>query len=79
MANNKKASKMSKNFLKDFYWKVFVETAFAGAVFLEVLFIRTVFVEALFVTSINSSHVITQSSIILPTYLLFSQVHVAGL
>ena len=75
----KRLVKCRKKIWKTFISKVFVGTAFARAVFLEVLFVRTVFVEALFVTLINSSHVITQQSIILPTYLLFSQVHVAGL
>ena len=35
-------------------------------------FVVTVFVEVLFVVSIISSHVITESSVILPTYLPFS-------
>ena len=71
--------KHREKFWNTFISTVFVGKAFAGVVFLELLFVRTVFVEVLFVTSINSSHVITELSIILPTYLLFSQVHVAGL
>ena len=36
------------------------------------------FVETFFISSIISSNVITESSKILPTYLLFSQLYVAG-
>ena len=42
------------------------------------LFIVTVFVKTVFIASIISSHVTTESSIILATYLPFTQVHAAG-
>ena len=53
MIFNKKASKI---------WK-FVETAFV-----KVLFVGTVFVGTIFVVPIISSHLTTESSIILPKY-----------
>ena len=47
--------------------------------FFQLLFVGTVFVKIVFVVSIISSHVITESSIILHTFLPFSQLHIAGL
>ena len=47
----------------------FVEVLFATTVFVEVLFVATAFIEMLFLLSTISSHVITELSIILPTYL----------
>ena len=41
-------------------------------------FVGTVFVRILFVLSIISSHLITELPIMLPAYLPFSQLHVAG-
>ena len=43
---------------------------------MEVLFVEVLFVGKVFVASIISSKVTTESSIIIPTYLKFSQVHV---
>ena len=67
MVINKKARKNQK----------FVEVLFVETDFVEALFLGTVFVEVLFAVSIISSHVITEYSIRLPTFLLFSQLHVA--
>ena len=44
--------------------------------FFELLFVGTFFAKILIVVSIISSHVITESLVILPIYLLFSQVRV---
>ena len=46
--------------------------------FFWILFVGIDFVEVLFVSSIISSNVIIELSIILPKYLSFSQLHVAG-
>ena len=65
---NKKASKIQK----------FVEMFFVGIGFFWKSFCRITFFGMVFVTYIISSHVITESSIILARYLSFSQAHVAG-
>ena len=57
---------------------VFDGTVFIGTVFVGVVFIRVVIVRTLFEASIILLHVITESLIILPRYLTFSQVHVLG-
>ena len=44
--------------------------------FFKLLFVGTFFAKILIVVSIISSHVITESLVILPIYLLFSQVRV---
>ena len=44
----------------------------------EVVFVSLKFVGKVFVSSIISSYVITESSIILAKYFSFSQLHVAG-
>ena len=44
----------------------------------EVLFVGTVFVETIFIVSIVSSHITTESSIMLPKYLPFLQLHGVG-
>ena len=46
--------------------------------FVEMIFFEVLFVGIVFVSSIIPSHIITESSIILSTYLPFSQLHVAG-
>ena len=43
----------------------------------ELPFVWTVFVKILYVVSIISSHIITELSVILPTCLAFSQLHIA--
>ena len=68
MVINKKASKIQK----------FVEMFFVGIGFFWKSFCRITFFGMVFVTYIISSHVITESSIILARYLSFSQAHVAG-
>ena len=50
-------------------WKFFV---------LQVTFFSLKFVGNVFVSSIISSHIITVSSVVLPKYLLFLQLQVAG-
>ena len=68
MIMNKKASKISKFFILQI-------------VFFSFKFVVTVFVSLLHdvaAASITLSQVITKSSIILAKYLLFSQLHVAG-
>ena len=63
---NKKASKISKYFV--------LQVAFLSS-----KFVGTVFVGTVFVVFIIQSHVITELSAILAKYLLFLQLHVAGL
>ena len=46
--------------------------------FVKVNFVRMVFLEVFFVVSLVSSHITTESSIILPTYLPFLQLQVEG-
>ena len=46
--------------------------------FVKVNFVRTVFLEVFLVVSLVSSHITTESSIILPTYLPFLQLQVEG-
>ena len=62
MVINKKATKIYK----------LVESLFVGVVFVEVILVGTTAVFTI------SSHVITELSIILPKYLIFWQLHVAG-
>ena len=50
--------------------QIFVEVTFVGTVSIRLLFVGTVFV-----SSIMSSHIITESSIILAMYLPFLQLH----
>ena len=44
---------------------------------LRIVFVEVLFVGIVFVSSTASSHLITESTVILPAYLPFSQVHVA--
>ena len=69
MAFNKKASKIYKFFL--------LKTTFFWLKFVGILFVGKIFVRIYFVISIIPSR-ITELSTILPKYLLFSQLHVAG-
>ena len=57
---------------------IFVGMVFVEVLSVEVLFVGTVFVEVLFAVSIISSHMITESPIICPDNLPFSQLHFAG-
>ena len=63
MVINKKVSKISK----------FVKVVFVGTDFVKVLSVGTVFV-----ASVISSHVMIETSMILPSYLSFLHPHVAG-
>ena len=77
---NKNASKIWKYFILQI---TFFSLKFAGIVLFEIAFVLTVFVGAAFagillVTSTISSHVITESPVILSKYLPFSEVHVLG-
>ena len=73
MVINEKMCEIKKfSFLQfTFYSLTFVGTVFVEVISVEVVFIRTF-------TSILSSHIITESPIILPKYLPFSQVRVLG-
>ena len=70
MVMNKKASKIQTFFL--------LQIIFSLLRFVGKLFAKTVFVIILFAVSLISSHVITEPSLMLFTYITFSQLHAAG-
>ena len=70
MVINKKASKTYNFFVLQV---IIFSLKFVGTVLFEVLFAETVFV-----TSIISSHVTTESSVLLAKYLQFLQLHEEG-
>ena len=61
--------------------KLLLATVYHGRVFIEVLFVGKTFVTSLYdlaTAAITSSHVITESQIMLAKYFTFPLVHVAG-
>ena len=72
LSNNKLIEKEAK------YRNFSTVLLFFSLIFVGILFVGKIFVRILFVLLITSSRAITESSIKLPSYLSFLQLHIAG-